>query len=131
MKRTNLSGRDSPQRKEDLRFLWIKRVRRKRLDKCRRSLDKTEKQQGTDLERTDLLDQEEARDIMKAYLKGCFSDRHRLSGLKNEGHYFVSQLRNTQGELIVQLILDKQSGHIISIPDLYLKEIEKTCARNF
>jgi hypothetical protein len=131
MKRTNLSGRGSPERKEDLRFLWIKRVRRKKLGKCRRFFSRAEKQHGTDLERADLLDQEEARDIMKAYLKGCFSALYRLSGLRREGHYFVGQLRNRDGHLAAQLFLDKQSGHIISVPDLYLKEIEKTCARNF
>jgi hypothetical protein len=43
----------------------------------------------------------------------------------------VGQLRNRDGHLAAQLFLDKQSGHIISVPDLYLKEIEKTCARNF
>lgn len=128
MKTMTASTYDSLRKKKTLHLIPIAGGRKKVSDDAMKGIGRAEEQIMKSLEWLDGMDEEEARDIMKVYLKGCFSEPCRLGETKNEGRYFVSEVQSLEGRLMVRLIVDKQNGHIISVPNPFLREQTKSCA---
>jgi len=130
MKTMIASTYDSPRKRKTLRLIPIAGARKKVSDDGGNGLGRAEEQIEKPLEWLDGMDEDEATGIMNVYLKGCFSEPYRLGETKNEGRYFVSEVQSLEGRPMVRLIVDKQSGHIISIPNPLLGGHRKSCARS-
>ncbi|PKN61674.1 MAG: hypothetical protein CVU57_28025 [Deltaproteobacteria bacterium HGW-Deltaproteobacteria-15] len=64
----------------------------------------------------DGMDEEEARDIAEVYFKRCFSEPYCQVQFTNHGRYFVTEALTLANGRSMLLIIDKQSGHVTSLP---------------
>ncbi|RJR51778.1 MAG: hypothetical protein C4576_03245 [Desulfobacteraceae bacterium] len=115
MKRMTASICDSPDERRTLALVPIAAVK-KRAHGEGRTDSMGAGEQSEQHEWMDGLDEEEARDIAKVYFKRCFSEPYRQVQFRDHGRYFVTEALTLANGRSMLLIIDKQTGHITSLP---------------